>query len=157
MFRKLCHFIWGMWWFHMAIDFEGMKAGKLAICPGWSANIMWIRSWTFHLPWIQPIKYFAPLHFWTLLRSCVYIANKNWANLCSDFRPYLSFAWTPFLYIHSSVVNFTHFSNELSYHKSHIDGTHDIWDLPRFWYWFLKVSFSENVKDLELSSTWFDI
>ena len=66
---------------------------------------------------IQPIKYFAPLHFGTFPRSCVYIANKNWANLCSDFRPYLSFAWTPFLYIHSSVVNFTHFSNKLSYSR----------------------------------------
>ena len=58
---------------------------------------------------IQSTKYFAPLHFWTFLRPCVYIANKNWANLCPDFRPYLSFAWTPFLSRHSSVVNFTHF------------------------------------------------
>ena len=58
---------------------------------------------------IQPIKHFAPLHFGTFPRSCVYIANKNWANLCSDFRPYLSFARTPFLSRHSSVVNFTHF------------------------------------------------
>ena len=36
MCRKLCHFIWGIWWFHWSKDFEAMKAGMLAI-----------RSWLF--------------------------------------------------------------------------------------------------------------
>ena len=30
---KLCHLIWGIWWFHRSRDFEAMKAGKLAIGP----------------------------------------------------------------------------------------------------------------------------
>ena len=33
MCRKLCHFIWGIWWFHRSKDFEAMKAGKSAIRP----------------------------------------------------------------------------------------------------------------------------
>ena len=33
MCRKLCHFIWGIWWFHRSKHFEAMKAGKLAIRP----------------------------------------------------------------------------------------------------------------------------
>ena len=33
MCRKLCHLIWGIWWFHRSKDFEVMKAGKLAIQP----------------------------------------------------------------------------------------------------------------------------
>ena len=33
MCRKLCHFIWGIWWFHRWKDFEAMKAGKLAFRP----------------------------------------------------------------------------------------------------------------------------
>ena len=33
MCRKLCHFIWGIWWFHRSKDFEAMKAGKLPIWP----------------------------------------------------------------------------------------------------------------------------
>ena len=33
MCHKLCHFIWGIWWFHWSKDFEAMKAGKLAIWP----------------------------------------------------------------------------------------------------------------------------
>ena len=30
---KICHLIWGIWWFHRSKDFEAMKAGKLAIRP----------------------------------------------------------------------------------------------------------------------------
>ena len=37
MSRKLCHFIWGIWWFHslgqISKDFEVMKVGKSAIRP----------------------------------------------------------------------------------------------------------------------------
>ena len=33
MCRKLCHFIWNIWWFHWSKDFEAMKAGKSAIQP----------------------------------------------------------------------------------------------------------------------------
>ena len=33
MCRKLCHLIWGIWWFHRSKDFEAMKAEKLAIRP----------------------------------------------------------------------------------------------------------------------------
>ena len=33
MCRKLCHFIWGTWWFHRSKDFEAMKAEKSAIRP----------------------------------------------------------------------------------------------------------------------------
>ena len=28
---QICHFIWGIWWFHRSKDFEVMKAGKSAI------------------------------------------------------------------------------------------------------------------------------
>ena len=31
--RKLCHLIWGIWWFHRSKYFEVMKAGKSAIRP----------------------------------------------------------------------------------------------------------------------------
>ena len=44
MCRKLCHFIWGIWWFHRSKYFEAMKAGKLA-------NITRIRSWTIFRGW----------------------------------------------------------------------------------------------------------
>ena len=33
MCRKLCHLIWGIWWFHRSKEFEAMKAGMLAIRP----------------------------------------------------------------------------------------------------------------------------
>ena len=33
MCRKLCHFIWGIWWFHRSKYFEAMKVRKLAIWP----------------------------------------------------------------------------------------------------------------------------
>ena len=33
MCRKLCHLIWGIWWFLRLKVFEAMKAGKLAIWP----------------------------------------------------------------------------------------------------------------------------
>jgi hypothetical protein len=33
MRHKLCHFIWGIWWFHRSKDSEAMKAGNLVILP----------------------------------------------------------------------------------------------------------------------------
>ena len=33
MCRKLCYFIWGIWWFHRSKHFDAMKAGKSAIRP----------------------------------------------------------------------------------------------------------------------------
>ena len=53
MCRKLCHFIWGIWWFHRPNILKLWKQESWPFSPGWDANITRIRLWTFRLPWWQ--------------------------------------------------------------------------------------------------------
>ena len=40
MCRKLCHFIWGIWWFHRSKDFEAMNAGKSWLSCQYNENTL---------------------------------------------------------------------------------------------------------------------
>ena len=49
MCHKLCHFIWGVWWFHSKIILKLWRQETWPFSPGWATHITRIHSWTFRL------------------------------------------------------------------------------------------------------------
>ena len=62
MCHKLCHFIWGAWWFHRSKDFEAMKAEKTIrpwlSCPYNKNTLLDLSSFV-----VWPRKYLVLLGF----------------------------------------------------------------------------------------------
>ena len=91
MCRKLCHLIWGIWWFHRSKDFEAMKAGKMAIPPWLSCQ--YNENTLVNLPSSVRFKkkcncwrVFAIWPNWAKARACAYTAIGMIIQLLSDDR-----------------------------------------------------------------------
>ena len=64
MRRKLCHFIWVIWWFHKSKDFQAVKAGKSAIWPWLSCQYNVKSSMNRNNQFYQSVNFFkVPILF----------------------------------------------------------------------------------------------